>query len=124
MAWSTQWVCRSDLSPVTAHYAHMLSYNGLWHIFASLLCWLENGPNVTLLFNSGDEPLVILDALEDWRFAKNVRPMTSPDRLNLLRFRRHCVKVAERTCLFPPFPAVGHRWTKHSILCRSAFEDF
>ena len=24
---------------------------------------------------SGDEPLVILDTLEDWRFAKNVRPM-------------------------------------------------
>lgn len=103
--------------------SHAVLQRSVTHL-ASLFCWLENGPNAALLFNSGDEPLVILDTLEDWRFAKNVRPMASSDRLNLPRFHRRCVEVAERTLLFPPFSAVGHRWTKHPVLCRGAFEDF
>lgn len=52
-----------------------------------------NQANRILLSHSGDEPLVILDTLEDWRFAKNVRPKAFLDRPCPLRFRRHYIGV-------------------------------
>jgi hypothetical protein len=85
-------------------------------IFASLLfplCEIE----LTKQFpRSGDEPLVILDALEDWRFAKNVRSGDSvlgPLPLPSLR----------EVLIVPHFLAADYQRTKCSLLRGSAFED-
>ena len=62
---------------------------------------------MTLLFHSGDEPLVILDTLEDWRFAKNVCPMPALERPSPLRFGHRCVEVIERVLSFQPLVTGG-----------------